>query len=1643
MWAQKTAGDSGRSGAAIIGEYAVHGDLSGHLYVVNYTGYVIDIFDINTLPGILGAGINSTIVYADGRLYFTASTAMSGYCISMQITSSGQFADGSVRWTVIGATSSTPSIYNGYIYVGSGTPTSTSGRLYCIEASTGRAVWSRTLPGPVLSSPAIMIMFHGDIYVGVTTASSAGALYIFDNDGVVVFKHTPSEDEAGYCIQGVAIFDESMIYANSRGYVFSIASNGSLPKAAFIGSPVDGAVPLTVKFMDCSMYDPTYWAWDFDGDGTIDSYEEDPVNTFPEIGFYNITLTVVNFKGTATITREYYIDVQERSPSIDGAATASVLSVTYVGDDITYKLSIMNDGNLDLFGVSLTTTLIAHYRDGHTEIRHWDERSVIALRDRVQNYYLDYSLAEEDLECIYLECVFDIVHAEEGLRYQITSGVYVKIPHDPISIDGDADLIATAAAEGWKGDGSAESPFIIENYDIRVNSVYWTGDILDEVVPKVIELRNITLHIVVRNCTTVAITETPVGMVYEQWYQEMIESMGSEEEFIEWLSEMLRTMTLDELIDMIEDGRILNVTAVHVLMVNCTNVAMFNNIITPLADASIYLDDNLNYGIVMIDCRDNKVENTTMPAYQADAALGSRHSVNIALYMTDCQDNVISNMTVAERSFSNYDPDYLKVDVVLVSGSVGNTLRSLAVASGGITVSDSHRTTIIDVYAKNGLVLEDSDECVLNGFSGYVSGIAIGGTFSHGVPTSIPSTVSISNCNYLSIRNSTFADNIFITGSTGLRVENNSFLNMKLELNSCSGAYISGNNFNHSCGTAIGLISCSNVEISNNTIDMYWFVVLERPGSMFTYQYWTKGLGVSSDSVSTGNLISNNTIFNCETGIASRGDGNIVRYNVLVNCTAGILLKGSDTIDNNTLRGCTYGIKLEESDGAMVINNHLHGSNIYIGPKSKDTLVDANDLHDGTFILDVTSSSSGNLASIDITDSNTVNSGRFIYLISRDMGGATIGEAGQILLIDVSNLVIEDLVVDGGYNAITVIGSSGITIRGTVLTNMTVSISLKNSNGVHIEGSSIQGLEIISCADCTVTDCIIDRSHGNGTTIMSSRSVVLTGVTISNSSSNGVLISMSENVDIRSCIIENNDVNGIYAKNSTGVVIFDGHLMSNYHNTILFENSLSSNVSNSTMIDGLNGVLCEGSDGITIRNNTLQNHIRYGISLGPGSDGNVVVNNVFDGNAGSGSFYRSYYRQVEDLGSGNRWNDDRGGNWWYDWQNMQGMPYIISSSPYVADALPLDVRYIDHWSAPQHDNWHSGSSTSTVPLTNSTVWTADGIRLVDGSSAVSGAGMVFVQSVGLDGTTLLCAFVADEGEMVWTTSITQSKSGSTFTPVYHKGIVYAPGGAYDAFTGKRLWKDNVTDHSGGGYLVQDDVAVIGDWGSGRMMAYNATTGQLLWEMALDGLPESTPALCGTDIVLTTVSGSAGHVYRIGLHSGAVVWKVTFEGYENRTIGSATVDGDVIYVTTLNMYGFGHLYALRCEDGSTIWSAEIVSTASSVAVDAGRIYVSCGFDDAMGRRTYCIDATDGSIIWEVRGIGSAYCGPAVADGKVIVGNHETGLLYGDLYYLGTFVLDAETGAVIWQSDLGGSSAMVYDGRVYTIGDGMLFVFGEVK
>jgi PKD repeat protein len=91
-----------------------------------------------------------------------------------------------------------------------------------------------------------------------------------------------------------------------RGYI-----SGPIT-AEFSADVRSGEAPLTVNFTDLSISQPNpiiLWEWDFDNDGTIDSYDQDPTWTYNDVGSYTVTLTVSDGTNSDSETKQDYISV--------------------------------------------------------------------------------------------------------------------------------------------------------------------------------------------------------------------------------------------------------------------------------------------------------------------------------------------------------------------------------------------------------------------------------------------------------------------------------------------------------------------------------------------------------------------------------------------------------------------------------------------------------------------------------------------------------------------------------------------------------------------------------------------------------------------------------------------------------------------------------------------------------------------------------------------------------------------------------------------------------------------------------------------------------------------------------------------------------------------------------------------------------------------------------------------------------------------------------------------------------------------------------------------------------------------------------------------------------------------------------------
>ncbi len=134
----------------------------------------------------------------------------------------------------------------------------------------------------------------------------------------------------------------------------------------FIADIKEGPATLSVDFFSSSL--PLdgieLWEWDFDGDGIVDSQEENPTYLYETPGLYNVTLRISDGIETREVTREDYIEVnstQTASGQVAGVwhqvlSPYTIVDSVYVAEDkdLTIEpgviINCLENSQLNVFG---------------------------------------------------------------------------------------------------------------------------------------------------------------------------------------------------------------------------------------------------------------------------------------------------------------------------------------------------------------------------------------------------------------------------------------------------------------------------------------------------------------------------------------------------------------------------------------------------------------------------------------------------------------------------------------------------------------------------------------------------------------------------------------------------------------------------------------------------------------------------------------------------------------------------------------------------------------------------------------------------------------------------------------------------------------------------------------------------------------------------------------------------------------------------------------------------------------------------------------------------------------------------------------------------------------------------------------------
>lgn len=176
----------------------------------------------------------SGITYNGGRIYFTTKA---GLLYSVGVKDGGSLIASDVKTLSLGgASTSTPVIYSGRLYVGVQGNGFGKGTLAVIDSANMKKIYSAVLNGYPQNTVLLSTAYEkasGNIYVYSTYNASPGGITVLTDSMDRLTAKTeelfvPSGDMANYCISSVIADDDgTLIYKNDSGYIFAVENTES------------------------------------------------------------------------------------------------------------------------------------------------------------------------------------------------------------------------------------------------------------------------------------------------------------------------------------------------------------------------------------------------------------------------------------------------------------------------------------------------------------------------------------------------------------------------------------------------------------------------------------------------------------------------------------------------------------------------------------------------------------------------------------------------------------------------------------------------------------------------------------------------------------------------------------------------------------------------------------------------------------------------------------------------------------------------------------------------------------------------------------------------------------------------------------------------------------------------------------------------------------------------------------------------------------------------------------------------------------------------------------------------------------------------------------------------------------------------
>ncbi|HVX13499.1 MAG TPA: PQQ-binding-like beta-propeller repeat protein [Pirellulales bacterium] len=344
----------------------------------------------------------------------------------------------------------------------------------------------------------------------------------------------------------------------------------------------------------------------------------------------------------------------------------------------------------------------------------------------------------------------------------------------------------------------------------------------------------------------------------------------------------------------------------------------------------------------------------------------------------------------------------------------------------------------------------------------------------------------------------------------------------------------------------------------------------------------------------------------------------------------------------------------------------------------------------------------------------------------------------------------------------------------------------------------------------------------------------------------------------------------------------------------------------------------------------------------------------------------------------------------------------------------------DDWRTFRGDAAGTGVASTTLPAKPLLLWK----KQLAGKCAIEGTAAIVDNTIYVAdlGGNVIALRLAD-GEQLW-----QFTGGSGFraSPAVRDGVLYIGDvagkfHALDVGDGHEKWsRASEAEITAGANFYGERVLFTSQ--DGGLYCLNSSNGEVVWTYKIDEPIQSSPSVAGHHCLLTACDGK---LHLVDLDSGRCPHSIDID---EPGMATSAISGDFAYWTTpgghlLSVYwptmriewmsgpregrsisssaalgerlvvcaGLNGIYAFRRDDGEQVWNRRLRDgvTMSSPVVVGRHVFVA-----ASNGRLYSFDLAIGDNLWEYDAGGHFLASPAIAQGRLVIGNDA-----GELFCFG--------------------------------------------